>query len=143
VAGTARDQAGDGDFEPGLRTGLPGPRCAGAARGPGRHDVDPTISEDWQTWCDGAGVQLDLGKGLKCDTAYHAFELAAEGIGVAVGRRPLVNADLDSRRLVRLFPELDRRSTSYWLVCAEESMGRREVAAFRDWLVGSFVLEDA
>lgn len=102
-----------------------------------------TVTEDWAAWAETAGIRLDLGKGLKCDTIYLAMESAAQGIGVALGRRPLIDGDLRAGRLIQIFPEIRRHSTSYWLVCAEESVARREVTAFRDWLLSSFAAPGA
>ncbi|MGL5012230.1 MAG: LysR substrate-binding domain-containing protein, partial [Paracoccaceae bacterium] len=60
--------------------------------------------EGWATWLNAAGVtDVDPGGGLQCDTSLVAFELAASGGGVALGRSSLVNKDVDAGRLVAPF----------------------------------------
>lgn len=93
-------------------------------------------SEDWQTWCDAhSGPPLDLRRGLRLDTVELAFEAAALGLGVAIGRRPLVDRDLAAGRLVELAPAAIWAETAYWLVGAAAVERRPELRAFRDWLV--------
>ena len=66
-------------------------------------------SADWQTWLDGAGAQagavahcadIDASGGLRFDTVQLALEAAAGGLGVAIGRLPLADADLAAHTLV-------------------------------------------
>ena len=94
-----------------------------------------TVSEDWAVWLAHANApDVDLTRGLRFDTIFFAMEAAIEGLGVAIGRLPLVAPDLDRKRLVRLLaPELPS-ATSYWLVGAPETLRRPEVAIFRNWL---------
>jgi LysR family glycine cleavage system transcriptional activator len=93
------------------------------------------ISEDWAAWADLAGVSgLDLNRGLKLDTLHMAWEAAAQGGGIALGRLPLANPDLDSGRLVPVLGPPLRCRTGYWLVAGRESLARPEVAAFRNWI---------
>lgn len=60
--------------------------------------------EGWGTWLQAAGARgVDAGAGLHLDTSLAAFELAAQGAGVALGRRSLVGPALASGRLVEPF----------------------------------------
>jgi len=63
-------------------------------------------------------------------------EAACRGQGVALARWSLVQDELRSGRLVRLFPRLAPLPTghSYFLVGLRESFRRSEVSALRDWL---------
>lgn len=93
------------------------------------------VSEDWAAWADLAGVGgLNLGHGVKVDTIHMAFEAAAQGVGVAMGRLPLAAPDLAAGRLVPVLGPPRRCRTGYWLVAGRESLSRPEVAAFRDWI---------
>ncbi|WP_029010224.1 transcriptional regulator GcvA [Azospirillum halopraeferens] len=90
---------------------------------------------DWAHWAERRGVTgLDLGRGLRFDTIQYALNAAAGGLGVAMGRRPVVDADLESGVLVPVLGPPVRAATAYWLVCAPASLARPEVRAFRDWL---------
>ncbi len=111
---------------------------ADLARAPILHVT--TITEDWPAWLKSAGYgDIPLGRGLRFDTIQLALEAAIQGLGVAIGRRPLIDSDLASGRLVKLFDPVITGGTSYWLVGAPESMARAEVAAFRDWMVAELV----
>lgn len=96
-------------------------------------------SEDWQAWLDAAGAaaphDLALAGGLRFDTIQLAFEAAAAGLGVALGRRPLVNRDLAAGTLVALGLPGIQAETAYWLVGSESVARRSELLAFRDWVV--------
>ncbi|MCD0505123.1 LysR substrate-binding domain-containing protein [Bordetella petrii] len=95
-------------------------------------------SEDWQAWCDQASGaapgEAVLAGGLRLDTIQLAFDAATAGLGVVLGRRPLVDRDLQHGVLLTLgLPEL-QAETAYWLVSAEGVERRSELLAFRDWL---------
>ena len=97
-------------------------------------------SEDWQTWLARTGTDgIDARRGLHVDTIQLAFEAAIGGLGVALGRRPLVDRDLASGMLVELGKELRTdlvdAETAYWLVSAETAGERADVAGFRSWLL--------
>lgn len=93
------------------------------------------ISEDWAAWAELAGVRdLELDGGVKLDTIHMAWEAAAQGMGIAMGRLPMAAPDLASGRLVPVLGPARRCRTGYWLVTGRESLSRPEVVAFRDWI---------
>jgi LysR family transcriptional regulator, glycine cleavage system transcriptional activator len=104
-----------------------------------------TASEDWQVWLDGAGLDgsgaidaIDATGGLRFDTIQLALEAASTGMGVAIGRRPLVNAELESGALVFAADRTVSAKTAYWLVSAESTEGaeeRPDLQAFKHWLL--------
>ncbi len=60
--------------------------------------------EGWGTWLQAAGAKsVNPGQGLKFDTSLMAFEVAAQGGGVALGRRSLSNRTLATGQLVAPF----------------------------------------
>lgn len=106
-----------------------------------------SASEDWQAWLDGVaidgvaidGVAIDLSDGLRVDTIQLAFEAASMGLGVALGRRPLVDCDLARGTLVEASPQTIASSTAYWLVSAQNADSaahRPELLDFKRWLLG-------
>jgi len=98
-------------------------------------------SEDWQAWLDATGADgVDVSGGLRVDTIQLAFEAASMGLGVALGRKPLVDGALASGALVEACASTIASTTAYWLVSAEnaESAIRRpELADFKRWLADS------
>jgi DNA-binding transcriptional LysR family regulator len=64
-----------------------------------------------------------------------AFEAAAQGLGVALGRRPLVDDDLAAGRLVPLLAEAVPSGGGYWLVTSQTEFQKPEVKQFRRWLL--------
>lgn len=95
-----------------------------------------STSEDWAAWAKGAGLRdLDISRGLRFDTIQMAFEAAVQGLGVAIGRTPLVDADLTAGRLVKCHERAIDGSLGYWIVNAKESSQRPEIMAFRKWIL--------
>jgi DNA-binding transcriptional LysR family regulator len=93
-------------------------------------------SEDWPAWLDGASVKdVDVAAGLRFDTIELAFAAAASGLGVAIGRRPLIDPELASGVLVAASANSFVAATAYWLVSSAAVENRPDLAAFRDWLV--------
>ncbi|MFM0057721.1 LysR substrate-binding domain-containing protein [Paraburkholderia phytofirmans] len=93
-------------------------------------------SEDWQAWLDATGTEdIDTTAGLRVDTIQLAFEAAAMGLGVALGRRPLVDRDIDNGTLVQACAATIASTTAYWLVSAENADRRPELFDFKRWLV--------
>lgn len=94
-----------------------------------------TVTEDWAAWATLAGVAVpDLGRGLRFDTIQMALEAASQGLGVAIGRQPLIAGDLAAGRLVAVLGPPRKGETGYWLTTGRESLRRPEVASFRDWI---------
>ena len=93
------------------------------------------------------GLEVRRGLGLSdtavtpratVDTTLAALELAASGAGCALAHRLFLNAYIATGRLV---PAIDREFTddnSYFVLTPERPQRpRREVLAFRDWLIGA------
>ncbi|HET8726084.1 MAG TPA: transcriptional regulator GcvA [Alphaproteobacteria bacterium] len=93
------------------------------------------VTEDWAAWARLAGVEsLDFGRGLRFDTIHMALEAAAQGLGIAVGRLPLIAADLAAGRLAPVLGPPRRGRTGYWLTAGRDSLSRPEVVSFRNWI---------
>lgn len=93
------------------------------------------VTEDWAAWARLANVaDLDLDRGLRFDTIHMALEAAAQGLGIAIGRLPLIAADLAAGRLISILGPPRQGETGYWLTSGRESLARPEVAAFRNWI---------
>ena len=57
------------------------------------------------------------------------------GLGVALARALFVQADLESGRLVRLFPHSVRTKLSYFILYPPASETRGKIQAFQEWLL--------
>jgi LysR family glycine cleavage system transcriptional activator len=93
-------------------------------------------SEGWSTWLEARGIDdIEVKGGLRFDTFDLAFRAAVMGLGVALGRRPLVDRDLESGELVELSSEPVPAETAYWLVSAEGADKRPDLRGFKRWLI--------
>ncbi|SOD92617.1 transcriptional regulator GcvA [Caenispirillum bisanense] len=94
-----------------------------------------TVPEDWDAWARLKGIGgLDTGRGLRFDTIHMATEAAVQGLGVVVGRLPLVAAEMAAGRLVPVLGPPVASEAAYWLVTAPDALRRPDVAAFRRWI---------
>lgn len=90
---------------------------------------------EWRDWLAAAGIDgVDPERGLVFDASNEVLAAAASGVGVALGRRPIVDDELASGRLVEPFTIRVRTPGRYWLVAPEATADRPELAALRDWL---------
>src|SRR5262245_25606330 len=92
--------------------------------------------DNWQIWLTAAGVKgVDSSRGVFFDFALAAYQAAMDGLGVALGRQPLVDPDLKAGRLVVPFDFKMSTDLAYYLVYPPEAIRRRKIKAFRDWVV--------
>jgi len=104
-----------------------------------RHHVllhDEGTEVDWRMWLMAAEVEgVDASRGPIFSHSPMVIQAAMRGEGVALGRMALIEEELASRQLVRLFDLSLRSGLAYYIVCPPRSLERAEVRAFRDWLV--------
>jgi LysR family transcriptional regulator, glycine cleavage system transcriptional activator len=101
-------------------------------------------SEDWQAWLERKGIAgIEPAGGLRFDTIELAFEAAIIGLGVVLGRRPLVDRDLANGALVEISPEVIVAETAYWLVSSEAADHRPDLRDFKRWLLAEAASFDA
>ncbi|MGL4286962.1 MAG: transcriptional regulator GcvA [Phreatobacter sp.] len=97
-----------------------------------------TVSEDWAHWARATGRRLpDPQQGLRFDTVLMAYDAAARGLGVAIGRRPLVDAELAVGTLVTVWEPAIAGDTGYWLVSPENRADDPDIGAFRAWMAAN------
>lgn len=97
-----------------------------------------TVSEDWDAWFRARGTPVPApgeGRAIRVDTIHMAAEAAIQGLGIAIGRKPLFNDDLDEGRLVEIAGPPVPGATGYWLVGSPLSFERPEVKLFRAWIL--------
>ena len=99
-----------------------------------------TVSrEDWQLWLTAAGLPLSIAarRGLTFDQGFMAVQAAMEGLGVALGRTHLVEADIAAGRLVAPFDMVLPQDAGYYFVTPVATADAPKIALFRDWLISS------
>lgn len=95
-----------------------------------------TVTDDWAAYFAASGAPSpSFAAGVRLDTIQMAIEAATQGLGIALGRLPLIDQDLRERRLVMLDAPHILGCASYWLVGSSEQFERPDVRSFRNWLV--------
>jgi DNA-binding transcriptional LysR family regulator len=95
----------------------------------------PTSAEDWQTWCNHSRIEVSAARKIIVGSVQLALEAAADGLGIAIGRLPLINDDLAAGRLAIAIDHIVPVLTGYWLVQPAGNETRREIIVFRNWLL--------
>ncbi|RYF59188.1 MAG: LysR family transcriptional regulator [Comamonadaceae bacterium] len=92
--------------------------------------------DDWHLWLQANGAAHVNGyQGMKYETSLLAYQAAAEGHGVAIAQRALIERELASGALVAPFDcALDRGSYTYYFVWPDDRRESSELTAFRQWL---------
>jgi LysR family glycine cleavage system transcriptional activator len=62
------------------------------------------------------------------------IQAAIQGVGIAIGRGPLVVDALCDGRLVRPFSQVARSQLKYWLVYSEATYRNEKIRLFLDWI---------
>ena len=103
--------------------------------------VVTTTPEGWNEWLDAATAAghdvtgVDLRNSLRFDTIYSSMLAAMSGVGIDLGRSPLVDHAIAQGQLVSPF-ELKAMSThAYWMVYPEASCELPAFRSFRQWLL--------
>jgi LysR family transcriptional regulator, glycine cleavage system transcriptional activator len=100
-------------------------------------------TSDWQQWLQATGTEAppNMDAGLRVDTVQMALDAAIHGLGIAVGRRPLIDDDLESGRLVRAIDQLAPSGSWYWMITKDTNFDRPEVKLFRNWMLSELAAE--
>jgi LysR family glycine cleavage system transcriptional activator len=99
-----------------------------------------TVSrDDWNLWLTAADLPHAIAarRGLTFDMGFMAIQAAVEGLGVALGREHLVEADIAAGRLVAPFDTVLPQDAGHYVVTPEATANSPKVALFRDWLIAS------
>lgn len=90
----------------------------------------------WRAWLDRAGApEISSQRGRRFSQSNMSLQAAIAGMGVALGRSPLVVDDLAEHRLVRPFGPSFPTGYAYYFVCPERALELEKVRAFRGWLM--------
>jgi len=91
---------------------------------------------NWDDWFEKAGVSgtFDTHKGPAFFDSAMSLQAAVDGIGIALGRTPLVARDLMIGRLVAPFPLRVLHKVAYRFVCPKGDEENPKIRLFHDWL---------
>lgn len=89
----------------------------------------------WSLWFAAFGLEAPRPSGPMFDDSLLVVEAAAEGLGVALARSGLVEADLASGRLVRPLQQDICSEFGFFVVWRADSRKAPRIHALRDWLV--------
>jgi LysR family glycine cleavage system transcriptional activator len=92
--------------------------------------------QPWSLWFEAVGLSYrDAGQGPRYGDQSLLLAAAMGGLGVALARASLVRAELESGRLIQLFPQSVRTSYSYFIVYPRGSETPPKIQAFQAWLL--------
>ncbi|MBI3230813.1 MAG: transcriptional regulator GcvA [Burkholderiales bacterium] len=92
--------------------------------------------EPWVPWFRLAGSNFpEPTSGLVFQDSAMLAHAAVDGQGIALGRHSIVQSDIASGALIRLFDINLAASSSYYLVYPPHALAKPQVAAFRHWLL--------
>jgi LysR family glycine cleavage system transcriptional activator len=74
---------------------------------------------------------------LELDHTYLQLQAAVDGLGVALGSLPLIEADIAAGRLVCPLAAPELRDDDYQLVIAEDRCRDPAIKAFRSWILAA------
>jgi LysR family transcriptional regulator, glycine cleavage system transcriptional activator len=96
---------------------------------------DAAVAEDWETWCNYTRTDISSARKLVVSTGRFALQAAIDGLGIAIGRLPLIDDDIAAGRLAIAVDRAVPVRSGYWLLRPPGNETRREIIAFRNWLL--------
>ncbi len=91
---------------------------------------------DWETWFQVHKLPYPADKvGAHFSNADHAIDAAVAGVGITLGRRPIIIKDVMEGRLVTPFPIALEMNARFRFLCLPGAEKRPQIAAFRDWFL--------
>ena len=102
--------------------------------------ISPLISrDDWPFWLRRAGISdLNVTRDITCDLLFPSYQLAIEGLGIALGRSAVVRDDINAGRLVEPFSIRLQTSFGYHLVYPSMRAEYAKVSKFLVWAGDEF-----
>jgi len=88
---------------------------------------------DWPTWFRAVDLEFNPGHGTHFSNADHAIDAACAGLGVALGRRPMIIKDVQEGRLVAPFKIAIETEARFRFLCLPSTEDRPQIKAFREW----------
>lgn len=97
-----------------------------------------TTRSAWAQWFSVAGAPgLTPVRHLELDHTYLQLQAAVDGLGVALGSLPLIEADIAAGRLVCPLAAPEVQDDDYQLVIPEDRLRDPAIKAFRSWILAA------
>lgn len=92
---------------------------------------------DWPTWLAhvGMGDIFDKTEHMVFSSSILTWQAAMDGLGVAIGQQHMLDADIESRRLVRPFAKPLLSGKGHYIVTPSVQRYSSKIACFKDWLM--------
>jgi LysR family transcriptional regulator, glycine cleavage system transcriptional activator len=117
---------------------LEGPTALRTPANLARHTLIHVLGykEGWALWLKKAGInRMPQNTGLQFDTSLMAFEVAAQGAGIAMARSSMIERDLTSGRLVAPFALAVPVEEGFHLLSRKGAQKSSQASLFRAWLM--------
>jgi LysR family glycine cleavage system transcriptional activator len=93
------------------------------------------LRDDWPLWLEAAGIpNLSFPDEISCDLLYPSYQVAIEGLGVAMGRTAVVKKDLRDGKLIEPFSIRLPSSLGYYVVTTPDRARLKKVEIFSNWV---------
>jgi LysR family glycine cleavage system transcriptional activator len=93
--------------------------------------------DDWPAWMEAAEMKhIEFAGEAVFHLQLTSLEAAVNGVGLAIGRTPLVNGDLAAGRLVAPFRQRVSSSSAYHVTSPSDKAKLKKVEIFREWILG-------
>lgn len=93
-----------------------------------------TGTEEWQSWANHFAVELNTSNGMQFDRSDLALLAAKQHLGICMGRKRLVQQDLENGRLIIPFPEKSLVCEQHYYLALPTGRMLPKVDAFVTWL---------
>ena len=97
--------------------------------------IDQVPFDEWASWFEKVKLPYETDNKRFYDDTGSQLRAAVLGQGICLGREELVQEQLESGELVRLFDVDFESEIHYYFVCPEERINDRQVKRFHDWLI--------
>jgi LysR family transcriptional regulator, glycine cleavage system transcriptional activator len=95
-----------------------------------------TTRAAWSQWFAAAGVpNVTPARDLELDHVYLQIQAAVDGLGVALGSLPLIEADIAAGRLICPLTAPELQADDYQLLIRQDRLRDPAIKAFRSWVL--------
>jgi DNA-binding transcriptional LysR family regulator len=103
-----------------------------------------SVRREWDAWFEAKGVAAPADRpAIRVDTMQLAAEGALRGLGIALGRKPLIDEYVAAGSLVEVAGPPVPSDICYWLVGSQLTFERPEAKLFRAWILRELQQDDA
>ena len=102
-----------------------------------------TGTDEWNSWAIHFNAHIDSSAGISFDRSDLALIAAKNHLGITMGRKRLVEKEIESGELVLPFPEMYLRCDQHYYVASLKDRKWPKIDAFIDWLKAAVNEEQA